>query len=63
MLRNDPGSEAHRFEIEYLDVQFIDTQIYSKKKYRAIYKPALPFSEPVKVWDFRQKVIMVYLGV
>ena len=56
MLQNDPESEAHRLEMENLDVQFIDMHIHLEKKHGDICKAVIPFSEPVKVWDFRRKV-------
>ena len=50
-----PGDPDLVAEIEHIYVQFKDIQINAEKKCRKIYCPALPFSEPVKLWDFRKK--------
>ena len=54
-LHGYPGDPDKVSAMERIDIHFTDIQINAERRCRKIYRPALPFSEPLRLWDFRRK--------
>ena len=55
-LNSYPGPADARAKLEAINKQTVEIGLHAAAKCRKIYKPPLPFSQEVHVWDERKKI-------